>query len=352
MNRLSTRLASTEVKIRGTLVRSSRPDMPTILAFPDLLERPESLRPLFNSKLYEFRNVWFLSYRNSWLSDRHSSMRAEDLADDVIRFMDTNKITTASVVGHGFGAKIASITGILKYHRITSVVGLDYSPMDYTRHEAWHTLKAAVEAAAGIELRGKTAHEVEHILRGKIRDPRLFYSVKTNLDSTDKGDLVWKSGMSEIAHNMNLKDERDNLGKFPLIGLFPGRALFLYSERSNWVHQSSNTIPIYNIFPLLRGTYGQFIDHVDTDSHWLHETDHVRSIARRLAEFYRWYDGVHPLLKDRSEIGTVSLPIRSRDYARPEDIDEVGDPSIPKAIPEHRHHNWGYSERAKDIHFP
>ena len=45
-----------------------------------------------------------------------------------MRFMDSHKITTASIVGHGFGARIATITGILKYHRITSVVGLDYAP--------------------------------------------------------------------------------------------------------------------------------------------------------------------------------------------------------------------------------
>ena len=90
-------------------------------------------------------------------------------------------------------------------------------------------------------------------------------------------------------------------------------------------------------------TYGQFIDHVDTDSHWLHETPHATSLARRFAEFYRWYDGVHPLLRDRGEVGTVAVPVRSRDSVRKEDLDERGDPSIPKAVPEHRHHNWGFT---------
>ena len=102
MRHFSSKLVkSTDVAIHGTFVRGSRPDMPTILAFPDLLERPESLRPLFNKKLYEFRNVWFLSYRNSWLSDRNKSMTAEELADDVIRFMDKHHIASASLVGSG-----------------------------------------------------------------------------------------------------------------------------------------------------------------------------------------------------------------------------------------------------------
>ena len=114
MRHFSSKLVkSTDVAIHGTFVRGSRPDMPTILAFPDLLERPESLRPLFNKKLYEFRNVWFLSYRNSWLSDRNKSMTAEELADDVIRFMDKHHIASASLVGHGFGARVATITAFL-----------------------------------------------------------------------------------------------------------------------------------------------------------------------------------------------------------------------------------------------
>eukprot|EP00360_Condylostoma_magnum_P000056 CAMPEP_0168316182 /NCGR_PEP_ID=MMETSP0210-20121227/14771_1 /TAXON_ID=40633 /ORGANISM="Condylostoma magnum, Strain COL2" /LENGTH=48 /DNA_ID= /DNA_START= /DNA_END= /DNA_ORIENTATION= len=47
----------------------------------------------------------------------------------------------ASVIGHGFGAKVAVMAGIMKYHRITSVVGIDYSPLDYTNHAVWKELK-------------------------------------------------------------------------------------------------------------------------------------------------------------------------------------------------------------------
>ena len=88
------------------------PDMPTVLAFPDLLENPLNLMPLFNKVFFENRNVWFLSYRNSWRSDRCATMEAEDMANDVIRFMDQNRITMASALGHGFGAKVATVTGI------------------------------------------------------------------------------------------------------------------------------------------------------------------------------------------------------------------------------------------------
>lgn len=341
--------------LRGTLLKCTQPDMPTILAFPDLLDNPETLRPLFNKKLLEIRNVWLLNYRNSWLGDRADTMGAEEMADDVIHFMDKNHITMASVVGSGFGGRVATFAGILKYHRITSMVGLDYSPMDLTKHAAYKELKAAIELSASIDLAGKSRQEVESVLRKGVPNPRILSALRSNLTEGEGNNLFWKSGVRELARNMNLKDERANIGKFPLIGLFPGRALFFYAERSQWVHQSSNTIPIYNLFPRVRGNYGKFIDHVDTDNHHLAETEHVVSLARRIYDFYRWYDGVHPLLKDRSEIGKVAVPLRSFNDLSKEEAENlipVGDGTIPKMIPIHRHHNWGFSPNANDIHFP
>jgi pimeloyl-ACP methyl ester carboxylesterase len=343
------------VQLRGTFLPCTRPDMPTILAFPDLLEDPKYLSPLFNAKLREFRNVWLLSYRNSYLSDRADTMTAEEIASDVINFMDQKKITMASALGHGFGGKIASIAGILKYHRITSVVGLDYAPQNYTKHECWLELKAAVEFAAKLDIKDKTRAQLDPLIRAAIKNPRLRKNMLENLMGDDKSGYMWKSGMKELAQNMNLRDNRDNLGLFPLIGIFPGRALFFFAERGNWVHQGSNTIPIYNLFPQLNMTYGHFLDHIDTDNHWMHESDCAPTLARRIAEFYRWYDGVHPTLMDRSEIGKVALPVRSRlDLTKEEasHLVEEGNHSMPKMIPMHRHHNWAYNPDAPKYQVP
>jgi pimeloyl-ACP methyl ester carboxylesterase len=318
--------------------------MPTVIAFPDLLEDPRSLLPLFNSTFSENRNLWLLSYRNSWHSDRYDNMEPEQVASDVIHFMDTKRITTASLLGHGYGAKIAVQAGVLKYHRISSVVSLDYAPQDYTRHKAWLELKHAVELAADINLESKSREEVESSIKKGVSSHRLAKNLIANLEK-DKDGLHWKSGVRELAKLMNAKDERANIGKFPLIGCFPGRALFLYAERGEWVHQSSNTIPIYNVFPILLQSYGTFIDHIDTDNHWFHETSEAKSLARRIAEFYKWFDGVSPLLKERSEIGRVAVPVRARSDLTPQEAElllEEGDPTRPKAFPLHRHHNWGF----------
>ena len=336
-----------KVSLRGTFLKCTSPDMPTIIAFPDLLEDPQSLRPLFNKQLLEHRNVWLLSYRNSFGSDHNDSMDPEELASDVIRFMDKNQITTASLLGAGLGGKIATTAGIFKYHRITSVVNLDYSPMDLRDHLAFQELKSAIDQVSQIPL--TTRAEVESKLRQSISNPRTLRTVLKNLAEDEKKNLFWRSGFSQLSKSLNAKDPQQNFGAFPLIGLYPGRAMTLYAERSPWLHMSSNTIPIYKIFPVLYGEYGKFIDHYDTDNHYLHETEHVSSIARRLYNFYRWFDGVHLLLKHRDEVGRVAVPIRHRDEVPAEFrhlIDETGDPNVPKVVPVHRHHNWGYGGKS------
>lgn len=89
LRRFSTLVKSTaDVKLHATVLKSKYPDMPNVLAFGDLLEQPENLRPLFNKTFLENRNVWFVNYRNTFGASRHESMSAEEIADDVIRFMD------------------------------------------------------------------------------------------------------------------------------------------------------------------------------------------------------------------------------------------------------------------------
>jgi hypothetical protein len=68
--------ASTNVTLHGEFLPCKYPDMPTVIAFPDLLEDPESLLPYFDKTFQENRNLWLLSYRNSWGSDRCDTMSA------------------------------------------------------------------------------------------------------------------------------------------------------------------------------------------------------------------------------------------------------------------------------------
>jgi pimeloyl-ACP methyl ester carboxylesterase len=53
------------------------------------------------------------------------------MANDIVRFMDANKITMATIGGHGYGAKLATATAIAHMNRFTGVMCLDGGPINH-----------------------------------------------------------------------------------------------------------------------------------------------------------------------------------------------------------------------------
>lgn len=68
------------------------------------------------------------------------------MADDIIRFMDDNQITLATIGGHGFGAKVATATASENLTRFTGVMALEGGPIDHRYHEAYQELKGYVKS--------------------------------------------------------------------------------------------------------------------------------------------------------------------------------------------------------------
>lgn len=59
------------------------------------------------------------------------------MSNDIVRFMNENKITMASIGGHGFGAKVATATASNNLNRFTGVICLEGGPLDHRFYEAY-----------------------------------------------------------------------------------------------------------------------------------------------------------------------------------------------------------------------
>jgi pimeloyl-ACP methyl ester carboxylesterase len=131
---------TTDVQLRGIHLASRKPDMPTMIWFADLVEPAENFKEFFarpDNKILDCRNVWLVNIRNMGNSDHHESFAMEDISNDVVRFMDEQKLTMATLGGHGFGAKVALATAINNMNRCTGVINLDGGPLDHTYYEAY-----------------------------------------------------------------------------------------------------------------------------------------------------------------------------------------------------------------------
>lgn len=58
--------------------------------------------------------------------------------------MYTHRISTATLGGHGFGAKYALMASCYKSENVSGFFGIDYSPLNYNYHSFAHELKAAL----------------------------------------------------------------------------------------------------------------------------------------------------------------------------------------------------------------
>lgn len=74
------------------------------------------------------------------------------MGNDIVRFMDENKITMASIGGHGFGAKVATATANGNLNRFTGVICLEGGPVDHHYHESYQELVSYIEAVRNLNI--------------------------------------------------------------------------------------------------------------------------------------------------------------------------------------------------------
>lgn len=263
------------------------------------------------------------------------------MSDDIVRYMDANKIVMASIGGHGFGAKVATATAINNTNRFTGVICLDGGPVDNTYYEAYQELVSYVDACSKLNLDKMEGSEAIKKISERVMHPKWRDILLQNV-LTDKGNLQWQCNIKDLAKNMR-KFQSDIATWGPQYGLWPGNALAIFAAQSRWVHLSTNTLRFYDVFPRLEGQFpGKINVHADDfDSplnHWLHEgptESEIRALSSRFYNFLKWHDGTNVLLADKSEAGWYYVPDRG--------FDTITNTRHGEYIPEHVHHNYLYT---------
>lgn len=244
------------VRLKGKLLKSRRPDMPTVIFIPELFNFAENYEKFFlnpNNKTLDYRNVWLVDPRNSGDSDHHDSLDLQDCADDFARFMDEKKITTAAFAGHGHGAKIASVIGSSYLDKTSSVMCIEGGPLDNSFHPAWNAIRDYIKAADKISQESNNLGDAQRKIDAQVQDKRWAKIIKDNMYE-NSGKIGFKCNMRQYAINSNRRTPC--FTKFNSIyGLFPGRAFVQFASHSDHIYLATNTIPIYKFFLRLEGRF-------------------------------------------------------------------------------------------------
>lgn len=115
----------------------------------------------------------------------------------------------------------------------------------------------------------------------------------------------------------------------------------VFAEYSRWVHLNTNTIRYFHVCSRTKG-FGNDLFYIPGDenplNHWVYDFEQSEFVtSRKILKFLTMFDGVHVLLKDRSEIGNYFIPDIKN--SRKNDSDYI----YSDYSPAHLHHNWRYS---------
>jgi esterase len=92
-------------------------------------------------------HVYVLDMRNHGLSPHHAIMDYLGMTADVLRFMDEHALTTAHVMGHSMGGKIAMWLALNHPERMNKLIVVDIAPKSFT-----HSFDKIIQALMDLPL--------------------------------------------------------------------------------------------------------------------------------------------------------------------------------------------------------
>uniref|UniRef100_A0A7S1Y0J3 AB hydrolase-1 domain-containing protein n=1 Tax=Phaeomonas parva TaxID=124430 RepID=A0A7S1Y0J3_9STRA len=243
------------------------------------------------------RRVILLDLRNHGESPHMPKMGYLDMAADVVRFLQHQKIDKASLIGHSMGGKVASAVALLFPEKVEALGVLDIAPVPYEdtgKNGVWTEVNTLLNALSEMPVSRSESSSVGEdsqdvggdILGGKkeadawlrdrgISDDGLRAFALTNMvadkDALGVSRLRWKIGIDVIRSSLGI------LGGFDIgqglqesataVGLtYPGDAFFVSGGRSQFI-RSSHLPELSALFPNFK------IAKIRDAGHWLHHED-------------------------------------------------------------------------------
>ncbi len=180
----------------------------------------------FGREMGEFFPVHLIDLRNHGKSFHSPEMSHDDLAHDILHYMEFHKLEKVNLLGHSLGGKAVMQFAIKYPIKVQKLVVEDISPKAYPPHHQG-ILKALESVDFAVST---TRQEVEEVLLQYIPEKMVVQFLAKNLYWTDDKRLNWR---------FNLKTLADKYAQFVSnaikFGVYSGETLFIAGEKSNYI---------------------------------------------------------------------------------------------------------------------
>ena len=180
----------------------------------------------FGKEMGEFFPVHLIDLRNHGKSFHSPEMSHDDLAHDILHYMEFHKLEKINLLGHSLGGKAVMQFAIKYPIKVDKLIVVDISPKAYPPHH-----QGIIKALETIDFEKQTSRqEVEEILHQYIPEKSVVQFLAKNLYWTDDKKLNWR---------FNLKTLSDKYTEFVSnaikYGVYSGETLFIAGEKSNYI---------------------------------------------------------------------------------------------------------------------
>ncbi|MCB0738184.1 MAG: alpha/beta fold hydrolase [Bacteroidetes bacterium] len=200
------------------------------------------------------RQVILVDLRNHGKSFHSSQMNFDLMSADVVKLMSHLGISTASILGHSMGGKVAMQMAAKHQNSVETLIVADISPRKYqSRH---NEIINALQSLNPAELTSR--NEADEQLMQKIESFGVRQFLLKNLSRTKDGSFEWRMNLKGIVANYE-----NIIDAVALEPTFEWPTLFLKGENSNYILESDET-EIWNSYPNAE------IEEISHAGHWLH----------------------------------------------------------------------------------
>ena len=180
----------------------------------------------FGKEMGEFFPVHLIDLRNHGKSFHSPEMSHDDLAHDILHYMEFHKLDKINLLGHSLGGKAVMQFAIKYPIKVDKLIVVDISPKAYPPHH-----QGIIKALETIDFEKQTSRqEVEEVLQQYIPEKSVVQFLAKNLYWTDDKKLNWR---------FNLKTLSDKYTEFVSnaikYGVYSGETLFIAGEKSNYI---------------------------------------------------------------------------------------------------------------------
>lgn len=180
----------------------------------------------FGKEMGELFPVHLIDLRNHGKSFHSPEMSHDDLAHDILHYMEFHQLDKINLLGHSLGGKAVMQFAIKYPIKVEKLIVVDISPKAYPPHH-----QGILKALESVDFNtATTRQDVEEILLAYIPEKSVVQFLAKNLYWTDDKKLNWRFNLKTLSEKYT--EFVSNAVKF---GVFSGETLFVGGEKSNYI---------------------------------------------------------------------------------------------------------------------